>query len=117
MDRGERNARVVVRYQGSGVAPDDTEAIFKPYVQAGPDRGGIGLGLYVSRGLARAQGGELSVQPARDVGSEFVLELPIDALVALSSPAGARSPAGPESRMPSSRITGDCRAGSSPRPR
>lgn len=35
--------------------------------------------LYISRGLARAQGGELSVQPATDVGSDLVLQLPIDA--------------------------------------
>lgn len=81
VDRDERHARVVVRDQGSGVAPGDTEAIFEPYVQTGPHRGGIGLGLYVARGLARAQGGELSVQPATIVGSEFVLELPIDGLV------------------------------------
>lgn len=79
VDREERRARVVVRDEGSGVAPGDSEAIFEPYVQTGPNRGGVGLGLYVSRGLARAQGGELWVRPAKDVGSEFVLELLVDA--------------------------------------
>ncbi len=78
VDRDEQHARVVVRDQGSGVAPGDTDNIFEPYVQSGPDRGGVGLGLYVSRELARAHGGELSVRPATDVGSEFVLDLPID---------------------------------------
>lgn len=79
VDRDEAFARVVVRDQGSGVSPGDSEAIFQRYVQSGPRRGGVGLGLYVSRGLARAHGGELSVRPATDEGSEFVLELPIDA--------------------------------------
>lgn len=78
VDQDEGGARVIVRDQGSGVAPGDTETIFEPYVQSGPHRGGVGLGLYVSRGLARAHGGDLSVRPATDVGSEFVLELPID---------------------------------------
>ncbi len=78
VDRDERRARIAVRDQGSGVSPGDTEAIFESYVQAGPRRGGVGLGLYVSRGLARAHGGELSLRPATDVGSEFMLELPID---------------------------------------
>lgn len=79
VDRDDKLARVVVRDQGSGVSPGDTEAIFQQYVQPGPRRGGVGLGLYVSRGLARAHGGELSVRPATDEGSEFVLELPVDA--------------------------------------
>lgn len=79
VDRSEQFARIVVRDQGSGVSPGDTEAIFQPYVQSGPRRGGVGLGLYVSRGLARAHDGELSVRPADDEGSEFVLELPLHA--------------------------------------
>jgi len=79
VERDEGRARVVVRDQGSGVAPGDTDAIFEPFVQSGPNRGGVGLGLYVSRELARAHGGELSLRPATDTGSEFVLELPIAA--------------------------------------
>lgn len=78
VDKKEGLARIVVRDQGSGVSPGDTEAIFEAYVQAGPRRGGVGLGLHVSRELARAHGGDLSVRPAEDVGSEFILELPID---------------------------------------
>ncbi len=79
VDTNEGHARVVVRDHGFGVAPGDTEAIFEPYARPGAHRGGIGLGLYVSRGLARAQGGDLSLRPAESVGSQFVLELPIDA--------------------------------------
>lgn len=77
VDLDDRTARVTVRDHGGGVAPDDTERIFEPYVQAGPNRGGVGLGLYVSRGLARAHDGELSVRAPADGGSEFVLELPL----------------------------------------
>lgn len=70
---------VVVRNHGSGVTPGDTDAIFEKYWQhdgAGP---GAGLGLYISRGLARAHGGEITVQPATERGSEFRLSLPAPA--------------------------------------
>lgn len=69
--------RVVVRNHGSGVTPGDSERIFDQYVQMDASSPGLGLGLFVARGLARAHGGELSVRPAATSGSEFVLELPL----------------------------------------
>ena len=45
--------------------------------QADSSSPGVGLGLFVSRGLARAHGGNISVRPAKHQGSEFVLELPV----------------------------------------
>ena len=38
--------------------------------------GGIGLGLAISRDLARGMGGELTVESAQGVGSTFTLSLP-----------------------------------------
>lgn len=70
---------VVVRNHGAGVTPGDTEAIFEKYWQGEDSASGAGLGLYISRGLARAHGGDLEVQPATDVGSEFRLSLPVGA--------------------------------------
>jgi signal transduction histidine kinase len=66
---------------GSGIAPEHLEKIFEPFWQAeqGLTRsaGGAGLGLNVSRRLARAMGGELAVQSAVGHGSAFTVELPI----------------------------------------
>lgn len=69
-------AHVVVRNHGGRVMPSETEHIFEKFFQSDPGSPGSGLGLYISRGLARAHGGDLRVQPAYDEGSEFVLVLP-----------------------------------------
>ena len=54
----------------------DRQHIFEKFFQADIRSSGVGLGLFVSRGLARAHGGDVTVRPAQDIGSEFVLELP-----------------------------------------
>jgi signal transduction histidine kinase len=71
-------AEVVVRNHGSGVTPGDTERVFEKYRRGDDSRTpGVGLGLFISRGLARAHGGDLTVRPAAREGSEFHLRLPV----------------------------------------
>jgi signal transduction histidine kinase len=76
LDRARGKARMVVRNHGGGVTPGDSEHIFEKFFQADTGSSGVGLGLFVSRGLARAHGGNITVRPAQHTGSEFVLELP-----------------------------------------
>ncbi len=65
---------------GRGIPSDKLEAIFEPFVQLASgltDRqGGIGLGLAISRDLARGMGGDLTAQSTVGVGSRFTLTLP-----------------------------------------
>ena len=76
----ERAVSVEVADSGVGIAPDQLERIFEPFVQVGRSltstREGAGLGLAISRELARAMGGEISVRSTLGAGSTFVLELP-----------------------------------------
>lgn len=67
-----------VRDTGPGIAPEDQERIFLPYEQvAGTARGlGVGLGLSLSRRLARLMGGELTVESKPGAGATFTLRLP-----------------------------------------
>jgi signal transduction histidine kinase len=72
--------RVVVEVvdDGPGVPPGEEEAIFQPYIRNRSDQalpGSIGLGLSVSRRLARLMGGDLVYR--RDHGSVFELSLPL----------------------------------------
>jgi signal transduction histidine kinase len=70
-------AEVIVRNHGSGVTPGDTGAIFEKFHRGETSAPGAGLGLFISRGLARAHGGDLTVQAADRIGSEFHLSLPL----------------------------------------
>jgi signal transduction histidine kinase len=76
-----RAARVHVEDTGRGIAPDQIDAIWQPFVQLGRTLSrpaeGVGLGLAISRDLARRIGGELSVASEVGKGSTFVLSIPL----------------------------------------
>jgi signal transduction histidine kinase len=65
---------------GIGIAPEKLQAVFEPFVQLKEglaDRAsGIGLGLAISRDLARAMKGDLTVESTEGHGARFTLVLP-----------------------------------------
>jgi PAS domain S-box-containing protein len=88
-----RGGRIGIRVQGAGdrvaigvwdtgvgIAPAKMQTVFEPFVQVG--RGlsnpmdGVGLGLAISRDLARGMGGDLVVESTPGAGSTFTLLLP-----------------------------------------
>ena len=69
---------ITVDDDGPGVLPENAEKIFDIYVtRPGEESQGVGLGLPLSRRLARLLGGELTVVPRPGEGGRFVLELPL----------------------------------------
>ena len=80
----DNRLRIVCSDQGPGVAPDDAERIFEPFVQGGrapPEpRQGSGVGLSIVRELMRAMGGRVVLLAADEQapGARFALELPAD---------------------------------------
>jgi signal transduction histidine kinase len=66
---------------GVGIAPEDLERIFEPFQQGNQTStgraAGTGLGLTVSRQLARLLGGDVTAKSTPGSGSSFVLRLPI----------------------------------------
>ena len=72
--------RLPVRDTGDGIAADSLERVFEPLVQADQrltrPHAGVGLGLAISRDLARGMGGDLTVESTPGVGSTFTLTLP-----------------------------------------
>ena len=87
-------ARVIVEDTGRGIPRGKLESIFDPFVQVDrhltPERQqGVGLGLAISRDLARAMHGDISVQSDAGQGATFVLTLPlVRSRRAVSSPTG-----------------------------
>ncbi len=76
---------------GAGIPDEKLLSIFDPFVQAesghSRPREGSGLGLTISRRLARLMGGDLTVKSELDKGSTFTLWLPADLSVADLEPA------------------------------
>ena len=72
---------ILVEDNGPGIRPDKLEAIFEPFVQlsTGLTRtaDGSGLGLPISRELARLMGGDVTVESVEGEGSIFTVTLPL----------------------------------------
>jgi signal transduction histidine kinase len=80
-DVSDAEVALRVRDTGRGISADELERVFDPFVQV--DRHltpsthqGIGLGLAISRDLARGMGGTLSAESVVGGGSTFTLTLP-----------------------------------------
>lgn len=69
--------RIEVTDHGPGIAPEDVPRVFEEFVQlAGSTQSGTGLGLPISRRLARLLGGKIEVESTPGQGSTFCLTLP-----------------------------------------
>jgi C4-dicarboxylate-specific signal transduction histidine kinase len=73
---GTRGAGALVRVEdnGPGIPPEVAKDLFEPFVSTKPD--GSGLGLSISKSIAEAQGGSLTLERNGPRGAAFVLALP-----------------------------------------
>ena len=76
----EAEVRISVSDTGQGIAPDQLTRVFEPFVQLDAHltrkNDGVGLGLAISRDLARGMGGDLTVESEVGSGSVFTIALP-----------------------------------------
>ncbi|MBI5784775.1 MAG: response regulator [Rhodocyclales bacterium] len=91
---------------GPGIAPDELDRIFEPFVRGSAAQGaaaGSGLGLTIARMLTQVMGGELTATSEPGVGSRFVVRLYLPALTGVvpATPSRARrlGYAGPRRRI------------------
>lgn len=77
-DREGDLAALIIADQGKGISPEDQGRIFEKFERVDPtEPGGSGLGLYIARRLARAMGGDISVDSAPGQGARFTLTIPL----------------------------------------
>ena len=74
--------------RGLGIAVDAQDRIFERFERLEETRTqtGTGLGLYITRRLARAMGGDVSVSSVAGAGSTFLLRLPVVHVTRLPEP-------------------------------
>jgi PAS domain S-box-containing protein len=72
-------ARICVRDHGIGIPEEAQKRIFHRFVRLASVRhfGGFGLGLWISRHLVEAHGGQMRINSRPGQGSEFIVELPL----------------------------------------
>lgn len=74
-----RAARLTVADTGCGIPSDQAERIFERFYRGdrSRSRGGVGLGLSLARTIARAHGGDITLDDAPGAGSVFTVDLPL----------------------------------------
>ena len=80
--RDDDGAVIEVTDRGPGVPPDKREAVFERFADWRPpgyeDRPGTGLGLFISRTVAREHGGEASIADGPAGGTMLLVRLPVE---------------------------------------
>ena len=77
LDRIGNRALITVADQGHGLEDAQKEQVFEKFERLGRSGdGGSGLGLYISRRIARAMDGDLTVESAPGLGARFTLSVP-----------------------------------------
>ena len=77
----DKYAEVIVDDDGPGIKKEDYSNVFKAFYRTDSSRnlstGGIGLGLTISRDIARSHGGEIKLEKSPLGGLRAVLSIPI----------------------------------------
>jgi signal transduction histidine kinase len=75
--RDEESAHISVADQGPGIPSHSQHELFQKFSRLGATGSGTGLGLYLSRGIARAHGGDLTCDSTAGQGATFTLSVPL----------------------------------------
>lgn len=85
LERGAHAGRecgiVAVQDHGIGIPAEDREHLFERFFRArnvGPSFAGMGLGLFITRGVVERHGGRISLESEEGQGTTFLIELPLD---------------------------------------
>jgi C4-dicarboxylate-specific signal transduction histidine kinase len=75
--RKQNMVQIVISDTGHGMPPSVSQRVFEPFFTTKPPGEGTGLGLSVSYGIIQAHGGAISVESTPEVGTTFMITLPL----------------------------------------
>ena len=75
--KGMRSVHIVIKDNGSGIAPDIVQQIFEPFFSTKGNKG-TGLGLSICKGIMDNHGGEIDFNSRLGQGTTFTLSLPVE---------------------------------------
>lgn len=75
----DEHVEILVGDHGPGIPPDQAARLFRRFSRISERGSGLGLGLFISRGIARAHAGDLVLESTGPEGSTFCLRLPATA--------------------------------------
>jgi signal transduction histidine kinase len=82
VSKEKKKAKIIVKDTGLGMSADAMKNLFSKFYRIKTDQTqkitGTGLGLWISRELARKMNGDLTAESMENVGSQFILTLPLD---------------------------------------
>jgi len=85
--RQDNHVRIVVRDDGSGIAPEILPHLFEPFLTTKETGRGVGLGLAISRSILERHSGSIEVQSEVGRGTTFTVTLPWDPDLDAAEPA------------------------------
>lgn len=77
IDHEKCELEICVADNGEGIAPQQLERIFEPFVQVGSKPGGAGLGLTLCREIVERHGGRIYAESTPDVQTRFCIRMPL----------------------------------------
>lgn len=90
--RAEGRCAIRVSDNGPGIPPEVQARLFEPFFTTRAHENGMGLGLYVSRRIVHAAGGELRLESRLGEGTTFIVTLPLVAEAGDDAPVVALTP-------------------------
>jgi PAS domain S-box-containing protein len=80
LDGGPPQARIEVQDFGPGISPENIDSVFNRFYQVSADRkssSGLGLGLFIAKGIIEQHGGSITAESKSGQGSTFIISLPL----------------------------------------
>ncbi len=71
--------KIIVTDQGEGISPEVRKHLFEAFFSTRIDKGGSGLGLYISNFIISEHNGRLTIDPDKDTGTVATVYLPVSA--------------------------------------